>query len=534
MRAFRSRLLGAAIVLVVVGAGAAIAEDSASSNVSSGGGEWGMRPRVCIDSTAGVSFRYPYDYFVRDQYKAEIMHGYEPTDDIVRQVMVDGKLMRIKGPDHAQNSLVDVREFSTLAKQLPSALQQAALGDIGNSLTGQTLTWTPFDYYRKSPDRPQGNPSWAVKSIKAVVGESSNSCALLCKHGDRYSGVVLTGTLAQFDNQKIIDSFEVLNGGRSSGSRNKPPIFTSWRESQGRAGKVCGSGGKMVMASERGAPAIWNDAWDLETAHYHITTQVSSERLLQYGQYLEALYKAYVKIYMPDNIPMYKMEIQIFNTHTDFRTAAAAHGFPVPDGVGGFFVPGLLAIFAYEQSNQYGGPSFSVEHVLAHECSHQFLHVTCNGSSNVPTWINEGLAVYFESGVFSNGVFEIRPPRERIERLKDIYQQIGRTLVPLDQYLGHYGQIPADSYGEVYAMTKFWLFGTCIPDPSSCPHKNCGLFRFRKYWLALKNHEDGTKAFDRIFMQDMIKAKNGDRQAAISGWQDGLLNFVKSGDVMRN
>ena len=178
-------------------------------------------------------------------------------------------------------------------------------------------------------------------------------------------------------------------------------------------------------------------------------------------------------------MPPYKLKIHIFNTQEDFMTAAAAHGFPVGQTVGGFFVPTLGSIFAYEESSKWGGDSFSVEHVLAHECSHQFLHVTCNGSDHVPTWINEGLAVYFESGIFKNGTFVIQPPRERIARLKDLYDRMHRPLVPLNAYLGNYGHISPDMYGEVYAMTSYWLFGSCDGgDPATCKHKNCGLSPF--------------------------------------------------------
>jgi hypothetical protein len=479
---------------------------------------WAMRSRVFCDNQSGISFRYPYGYKVPDQYKAELVRV-DPelqSAGVISEVLIDGKKVKVLITNEPQSSEPDVRAFSSLASQLPAG-SPTELAAIGNRLTGRTLSWKAFDYYQKSNGRPQAAASWAPKELVAMIGDSGKSCGLIVKHGERYSGLVLSGGLSSGDNQAIIDSFEVMAGGKG-----KLP-FQTWREGQGHAGKVLASDGKPVTASGHG-PATWKDGWDLETAHYHISTQVSPARLVQYGVYLEALYRAYSGIYEPDSVPPYKMEIHIFNTQEDFMTAAAAHNFPVGQTVGGFFAFIDQSIYAYEESSKWGGDSFSVEHVLAHECSHQFLHMACNGSEHVPTWINEGLAVYFESGIFKNGSFVIQPPRERIARLKEIYDRLHHSIIPLDGYLSNYSHISPDMYGEVYAMTCFWLFGTC---DENCKHKDCGLARFRLYWQALKRHENGTKAFESIFMADMEKAK-GSHQAAVSAWESAYLYYVKN------
>jgi hypothetical protein len=497
-----------ALLLLVASAGALLGDDAG----------WAMRSRVFCDSQNGISFRYPYDYRVPDQYKAELVRADAETvrSGVISEVLINGKPVKMLITDEPQSSEPDVRAFSSLASQLPAG-SPTELSAIGNQLTGRTLTWKTFDYYQKSGNRPQAAASWAPKDLVAMIGDSGKSCGLIVKNGERYCGLVLSGGLSSHDNQAIIDSFEVMAGGKG-----KLP-FQTWRDGQGHAGKVMAADGKPITASGHG-PAAWKDGWDLETAHYHITTQVSPARLVQYGVYLEALYRAYSGIYEPDSVPPYKLEIHIFNTQEDFMTAAAAHSFPVGQTVGGFFVPTLGSIFAYEESSKWGGDSFSVEHVLAHECSHQFLHMACNGSDHVPTWINEGLAVYFESGIFKNGTFVIQPPRERIARLKEIYDRQHRSIIPLDGYLGNYGHILPDMYGEVYAMTSFWLFGTCA---ENCKHKDCGLARFRLYWQALKRHENGTKAFESIFMADMEKAQ-GSHQAAVDAWESAYLHYVKT------
>ena len=110
--------------------------------------------------------------------------------------------------------------------------------------------------------------------------------------------------------------------------------------------------------------------------------------------------------------------------------------------------------------------------------------MACNGSRHVPTWLNEGLAVYFEAGIVKGGQFVAGVPKGRIENLKQNYERTRSTLIPVDEYLSHYGHIAAAQYGEVYAMTHFWLFGTC---KDGCKHKpgDCGLAHFRDYWKRL-------------------------------------------------
>ena len=490
--------------------------------------EWAMRWRIYNDATAGITFRYPYDYYTRDQYKGELFRRQRlelaSEESEVQVIEVDGKLVRVHlTGDGAPRSGADVRTFSVSEQELADLKAGPDLASIGDALAKLKLNWKTYDYYAESPGRPFGNKKWAMKDITAMIGENASACAIVVKHGDRYSGMALTGKLAAADNQAILDTFEVLQPGKG-----KNPSL-GWREAQVRTGKAFDAGGKPVSAGGKVQAVSWNQGWDVETAHYHITSHVSPARLLQHAQYLEALYKGYVGIYEPDAVPPFKFEIHIFNSHPDFMAAAAAHGFPVPETVGGFFLPQGQAIFAYEDSIKWGGDDFSVEHVLAHECSHQFLHMACNGSRNVPTWLNEGLAVYFEAGIVQGGQFVERTPKGRIESLKQIYDRTKRTIVPVEQYLNHYDHILPEQYGEVYAMTYFWLFGTCEP---GCKHKEgqCGRAHFRDYWQRLKAGEDGTKAFDATFMQGLIKAK-GSREAAITAWQSAYFDYVKR--VMR-
>ena len=288
--------------------------------------------------------------------------------------------------------------------------------------------------------------------------------------------------------------------------------------------------GSPVAATLKTKPVAWTEGWDLETEHYHISAHTSPGRLLQHGAYYEALYRSYCEVYQPEKMPPVKFEVHVFDKNKDFLSASAAWGIPVSSGgsgiVGGFFVPSLLSLWVFEESGALGGDDFSVEHVSAHECSHQFLHVACNGSEHVPTWINEGLAVYFESGKFKGGQFVLLPPVERLGQLQAAYLRAGSMLQKPELYLDHKGRIGASQYGEVYAMVHFWVFNQC---KSACKHRdkdNCGRYRFLQFWAAMRKGEEGKDAFERIFMADMVKTL-GSREKAVKEWEKQMVDYVK-------
>ena len=497
-------------LLVLVCAGAATAASSSED-------EWKMRWRTCADYVSGYAFRYPYAYHIPDQYATELVRERRGKGTVMREVTVDGKrtfvMEEAKGPDG-----VDVKSVSFLASALPNGIaatpeaigeHMAADARLALAAEDRTLTWTPFDYYQRVDVRPQADPKWAAPRLVAMIGEGKGACGLVVKHGERFSGVILTGALTQGDNQGILDSFEILSG------KGKEP--QSWREGQGKKGFVINPNGRPLKAGPSAA-RDWVDGWELETRHYHVTTHVSPAKLMEYGALLEALYAVYSKTYDPETVPPFKLEVHVLNTQNDFLGFSAAMGGPVSRGVGGYFIPSYLSIVVFQGTEAAGFPDeATVDKIMAHECSHQFLHVTCNGSEHVPTWMNEGLAVYFENGRFDrgSGQFILQAPRGRIQILQRIYGQQKRTLWPLDKYLDHYEGISAEQYGEVYAMVHFWIFGA----PG-------GTQRFKTYWTALKAGENGSEAFDRVFMADLKKA-HGTKSKAVEVWGTMLMEYVK-------
>jgi len=498
----------------------------AASSSNADAGVWSMRWRIWANPDWGISFRYPYDYYIPDQYapalqrerKSSWSASIGPDDEVTSAE--DARRLLEERLEAAKNEW-DVRAFSVLAREVPNS-RGAALSDLASAVIesefDKQLSFEDWQYYAESEQRPHVHPKWAPRGILAVRGEGDEHCAMVLRHDDRISGVIFTGGLSEHENAAIMDTLEVMKKQRRD--------LVTFRESQWLRGRVLGPGNAIIPANrwDRKESVRWPQAFEVETAHYHVMVQTSPERALHFARFLEGLYQMFIGLYQPEQVPHFKQEIHIFDTQREFAQASSAHGIPVGGGTLGFFVPRLLSIFAYEDSINLGMDA-SVESTLAHECSHQFLHAACNGSDHVPTWVNEGIAVYFESAKFDEkrNSFSWRAPETRLTYLKGYYAQGGnRMLWDIDNYIKHYGHIPGANYAEVYAITHFLVFGA----------GRTGREKFQDYWSKLREGADGTEAFETVFMQDLIK-KYGSRSRALEVMSEGVVQHVMKGNASR-
>jgi hypothetical protein len=458
---------------------------------------WPMRDRVYLDAEARFAVRLPYTLIPQDQYAGDLWDSSTGT----------GNALRIRTGAGAKAEL--------------------------EKLAGGTVAWADWTYRNAAadPKRPHADPDWAPEGVSGSIAAGKDLTLLALAWEGGGAGLAISNRLPEAVRQQIIASAEVLIdpavAAKKAKSRGKAPAKPiTWRHAQSLAGKVLDAAGRPVAGDAKLKQSVpWPQAWEAESEHYHITSCVSPARLSFMLAYHEALFRSYVGVFEPDRLPPYKAEVHIFDTHADFLKASAAWGHPLPSGpgqiVGGFFAPGQLSLWLYEESGKLGGRDFTIEHVAAHECTHQFVHLACNGSDNVPTWINEGLAVYFENGEFRDGKFIEKLPVERLSQLRGDYGRMKKTYLPLTQYLDHHGHIAAAQYGEVFLMTHYWIFGA-----TDRAGKPVGRKLFGEFWRALRNKEDGNAAFERVFMSEMVKAQ-GSREKAVEVWTAALLEYVK-------
>ena len=149
----------------------------------------------------------------------------------------------------------------------------------------------------------------------------------------------------------------------------------------------------------------------LDRPHYLIHTDLDPQFAEELADRLESLYSFYAdRLPTPgEALNMPRMEVYLFRSQSDYLRFT--------DGKirnsGGLFLPGrnLLAAFLNGQGRQ------QLRRTLQHEAFHQFAYNVI--SPDLPIWVNEGLAQFFEEGLWHGRGFELGevPPR-RVRQLQ--------------------------------------------------------------------------------------------------------------------
>ena len=144
--------------------------------------------------------------------------------------------------------------------------------------------------------------------------------------------------------------------------------------------------------------AVGNPADDLQvfaSHHYHIHTNLSREETVPFGRHMDAVFAQYERRFA-DYTERHAglMPLYLFRHQDEYLDFMRHHGIDATGSGGMFFVTHSirgLATWAHGHSRS------QTLRTLQHEGFHQFAwnHL----GPNLPTWMNEGLAQYFEDAV---------------------------------------------------------------------------------------------------------------------------------------
>ena len=130
----------------------------------------------------------------------------------------------------------------------------------------------------------------------------------------------------------------------------------------------------------------WEKARIKETEHYIIKANISQEALDDLCYLMECFYFEAKKIFKVTRDPGIKLRVSVFKNDKEYYANGGT------GGSRGIF----MARGSDKQIMTFYQPPLTTS-VLLHEGTHQFVNIVC---SNVPIWINEGLATYYESSKF--------------------------------------------------------------------------------------------------------------------------------------
>ncbi|MBI5778944.1 MAG: FHA domain-containing protein [Planctomycetes bacterium] len=151
----------------------------------------------------------------------------------------------------------------------------------------------------------------------------------------------------------------------------------------------------------------WDKARIKETEHYIIKANISQESIDDLCFLMECFYFEAKKIFKVTRDPGTKLKIFVFKNDKEYYANGGSSG-----SRGIFRDTG-----SDKQIMTFYQPPLTTS-VLLHEGTHQFVNIAC---SNVPIWINEGLATYYESSKFEGTALKTNiVNNNRLQLIRDL------------------------------------------------------------------------------------------------------------------
>jgi hypothetical protein len=204
-----------------------------------------------------------------------------------------------------------------------------------------------------------------------------------------------------------------------------------------------------VKAEDPGVP--WSDAYDVNTSHYTIRTNVGKKIFLRYKKLMEGLYSEYRKVFKGYKAKEKgKLSVWIYRNQQDFMQETGRR-----QDVGGYYDKQSKRVLSYKGTFGSG----TTDSVLAREGCHQYLDSILPDMNAAPAWLVEGFAVYFESvKVSDSGSVKMgKLPRDRLIQLKAAIAQ--GNFITVDQLIrrsrNRFGPVEeAHAWSLIYFMKK--------------------------------------------------------------------------------
>lgn len=255
----------------------------------------------------------------------------------------------------------------------------------------------------------------------------------------------------------------------------------------------------LVAASAGAASAPKIPLVEYNTQFYQLKTDLDRSEARAYAQHMDQVFAAYAQRFEHyGKRPRDRMSLYLFSRRQDYINYLAEKGFNVANTAGVFFVTERgsgLASFVEDQ------PRSKVFAVLQHEGFHQFAwHYL---GEDLPIWINEGLAQYFEAAIVVQGKMRLGVPDTYGLSVMQAALKSGAT-VPFDdllsletrQWNGVLASQPERAgilYAQSWSMIYFLIKG------------QGGRFQplLEKYLMLISDGRSSSSAFRDTFGKDI-------------------------------
>lgn len=259
-----------------------------------------------------------------------------------------------------------------------------------------------------------------------------------------------------------------------------------------------------ILVATPPAPAQAGELQQFDSRHYIIHTDLAADDIKPLARHMDAVFAAFKSRFSKADLGRDrrrgKENLYLFGDRTAYVTHMAQLGIDAANSGGMFFYRGNTGGLATWVNDK---PRKVTLQTLQHEGFHQFAHRYIGGQ--LPLWLNEGLAVYFEQARLVNNKLKIGVAEpHRISAMRDALEKNTQfdihSLITItsDQWFANMA-VPekgALQYTQSWAICHFLI------------HANRGRYQraFDKYLSLISSGRESDRAFEQAFGTDDYKA----------------------------
>jgi tetratricopeptide (TPR) repeat protein len=204
------------------------------------------------------------------------------------------------------------------------------------------------------------------------------------------------------------------------------------------------------MREQLRARAGWDKAWETKTAHFAIKSNCPVRVVEDLRIAMEQYYTVASRMFNLGNTQA-KIPVEVYADQNAFMKASAEDRILIQENVLGYYLPGRDMIRCF-----YAGSLDETLGTLFHETTH--LIVNRFAKREVPTWTNEGLAVYFEDAERCEN--RVDPDAIPWTRLWHLHEMLKEGQVSLDGTVAcSHAAYTVDYYPRGWSLTHFLMQG---------------------------------------------------------------------------
>lgn len=270
----------------------------------------------------------------------------------------------------------------------------------------------------------------------------------------------------------------------------------------------------LVWEKEDKKHSAWENARKIDSKHYRITSNVPRFILeCEIEPFLDELYRTYVKVFKEyfglSGRAANKNFIKIYHGFKDYALHEKENGQPPPRTNDGYFSSDELVVY-YD----LGDPAVFYSTVF-HEGAHQFVVAVMPGAE-LPIWLDEAMAVYFEGFTYSRATRKITAdllPSDRVDTAKSILKKLppkeGECLAEELFFNVPYERFEAEHYALAWSFVHYLI------------HRDNNRYRkhFAKFLKEVRGA--GVRPIPEVFK----KATGLDLFKVEEGWRDYVLRM---------